>query len=325
MKYLSHIRRVAVTSALCALVFSLGRSGYLAEFLNQPNISAFLKYLETGRNVRFSTYLAAFSPHFVESPPAAVPEPEVKQLPSYAEIPEIWNQSGVKTDPEALLERPLQWQLVTAEPTVLIFHTHTTESYTQKDEPYWEVSAWRTLDPKYNMCAVGAEVGRLLTESGISVTLDDTVHDYPGYNGSYVRAQKTVKGALEQYPSVRLVLDLHRDASGEAGKQLRPLAEKDGEISARIMLVVGTSHENYEENLSLALKLHAQLESQFPGITRPLQLRSGRFNQDLHPGALLVEIGAAGNTQAEALTAARELAKAIIALRSGTMALTEKE
>jgi stage II sporulation protein P len=84
------------------------------------------------------------------------------------------------------------------------------------------------------------------------------------------------------------------------------------------MLVMGTNHENYEENLSLALKLHAQLEEQWPGITRPLQLRASRLNQDLHPGALLVEVGAAGNSHAEALTAARELAKAIIALRSGT-------
>lgn len=315
----SCFRRVAVTSALCVLAFWLGRSGYLTEILEQSNISAFLTYLETGRNVRFLPSLEAFSPHFVESPPANLPEkaPE-PTLPGYEEIPEIWNQSGVEADLKGLLEKPLTWKLVTAEPTVFIFHTHTTESYTPKNEPYVEVSRWRTLDPGYNMSALGAELGRLLTAAGISVALDGTVHDYPSYNGSYVRARKTLRSALEEYPGIRLVLDLHRDASGEGGHQLRTLAEKDGEVSAQIMLVVGTNHENYEENLSLALKLHAQLETQFPGITRPLQLRASRFNQDLHPGALLVEIGAAGNSHAEALAAVRELAKAITALRSGT-------
>lgn len=316
---------MVLASVLCALVFWLGNSGgfgYLAEFWNQPNIAAFLIYLETGRDVRFLPSLEVFSPHFVESPPAALPEqPPAPTLPSYEEIPDIWNQSGVKADLEGLLKEPLQWKLLTAEPTVLIFHTHTTESYTRKNEPYREVSPWRTLDSGYNMSNLGAEMGRLLTAAGISVALDSTIHDYPSYNGSYVRARKTLCEVLEQYPSIRLVLDVHRDAAGEEGKQLRTLAEREGETSAQIMLVVGTNHENYEENLSLALKLHAQLEKQFPGITRPLQLRSSRFNQDLHPGALLVEVGAAGNTHAEALTAARELAKAIIALSNGTKCL----
>lgn len=255
----------------------------------------------------------------MESPPAALPErPPEPTLPSYEDVPAVWNQSGVQADLEALLAEPLEWKLLTAEPTVLIFHTHTTESYTRRDEPYVEISSWRTLDKNYNMCAIGAEVGRLLTEAGISVVLDCTVHDYPGYNGSYVRARKTIRTALEQYPSIRLVLDLHRDASGEDGRQLRTLAETGSGTAAQLMPVVGTNHENFEENLSLALKLSAQLERQFPGITRPLQLRKSRFNQDLHPAALLVEVGAAGNTHAEALAAARELAKAIIALSNGT-------
>ena len=322
MDSLSRVLRVATAAVLCAVTFRLFSQGLpetLAALLSESNISAFLTQLETGRNVRFSPSLAAFSPHFVESPPAAMPEPAPEPtLPVYEAVPSVWNQSGVEADLAALLEAPLEWKLLTAEPTVLILHTHTTESYTQTDEPYVEVSSWRTLDAHYNMRSIGAEVGRLLTEAGISVVLEDTVHDYPGYNGSYVRARKTIRQALEQYPSIRLVLDLHRDASaGETG-QLRTLAQRDSQTAAQIMPVVGTNHEGYEENLSLALKLSAQLERQWPGITRPLQLRSSRFNQDLHPAALLVEVGAAGNTHTEALTAARELAKAIIALSNGT-------
>jgi stage II sporulation protein P len=84
------------------------------------------------------------------------------------------------------------------------------------------------------------------------------------------------------------------------------------------MLVMGTNHDNWEENLSLGVKLHAQLERQAPGIMRKLCLRPQRFNQDLCPGALLVEVGAAGNTRAEALRAAYQLAQAVAALSRGT-------
>lgn len=322
MDSLSRVLRLGIAAILCAVTLELFADGVpekVRTILSKPNISAFLTYLETGRNVRFSPSLSVFSPHFVESPPAALPDPTPEAtLPGYEEVPAVWNQSGVKADLAALLAQPLEWKLLTAEPTVLILHTHTTESYTKRDEPYVEVSSWRTLDGNYNMRSIGAEVGRLLTESGISVVLEDTVHDYPGYNGSYVRARKTIRKALEQYPSIRLVLDLHRDASGSEGRQLRTLAKTDSGTAAQLMPVVGTNHKNYEENLALALKLSAQLERQWPGITRPLQLRSSRFNQDLHPAALLVEVGAAGNTHAEALAAARELAKAIIALSNGT-------
>ena len=80
----------------------------------------------------------------------------------------------------------------------------------------------------------------------------------------------------------------------------------------------GLNHPDWEQKLSLALKLHAQLERQCPGITRPLVLRSQRFNQDMSPGALLVEVGAAGDSHDEALAAAEQLAKAIVALAKGT-------
>ena len=123
---------------------------------------------------------------------------------------------------------------------------------------------------------------------------------------------------LKENPQIQLILDLHRDAAGDEKNQMRTLAEVNGQPSAQLMLVVGTNHGAYEENLSLALKLHAQLETQAEGIMRPLQLRAQRFNQDLSPGALLIEVGAAGNSHPEARLAAEELAKAIVALARGT-------
>lgn len=230
---------------------------------------------------------------------------------------EVFYASAVSPDLSSLLARPLQWDLRSDAPSVLILHTHSTESYTHNGEPYAEVSSWRTLDENYNMLSIGRRVGQLLSEAGIGVVQDRSLHDYPSYNGSYVHARNAIEDYLEAYPSIRLVLDLHRDASG-GRDQLRTLAQVDGSPSAQLMLVLGTNHENYEENLSLALKLHTQLERQSPGITRPLQLRSQRFNQDLSPGALLVEVGAAGNSHAEAMTAAEQLAQAIIALARGT-------
>lgn len=315
--------RVGLSAILCALVFrlfSMGIPEKVVSWLTQPDTAAFLTYLETGRNVRFSPSLEAFSPDFVESPPASAPEPTQAPLPSFSdpESVEIYNASAKQPDMAALLAKPLTWQLRGEEPTVLILHTHTTESYTKTGQDYRETASWRTLAEDYNMLSVGQLVVQVLAEYGIPAIQDRSLHDYPSYNGSYTDARKSIREYLEEYPSIALVLDLHRDASEGSGGQLRTAASVEGQTAAQLMLVLGTNHEDYEENLSLALKLHAQLESQCPGITRPLQLRAARFNQDLSPGALLVEVGAAGNTHAEALLAARELAKAVAALAEGT-------
>lgn len=207
---------------------------------------------------------------------------------------------------------------------MLILHTHATESYTRaSDEDYKESAPYRTLDEDYNMVSVGTELARLLEAGGIGVIHDRTLHDYPSYNGSYNHARRSIEDYLAEYPSVRLVLDLHRDASGDNHSQLRTEAVVDGETSAQIMLVVGTNasglkHPNWEENLALALKLHVQLERLAPGICRYVNLRAQRFNQDESPGALIVEVGGAGNSHDEALRAARVLASAILDLAHGT-------
>ena len=119
------------------------------------------------------------------------------------------------------------------------------------------------------------------------------------------------------------MLDLHRDASEGTSGQLRTVAQLDGKTGAQLMFVVrcgnaGLKHPNGEENLSLALQLQFLLEEQHPGICRPISLRNQRLNQDLSTGALLVEVGAAGNTHEEALLAAQALAEAVIRLKNGT-------
>lgn len=315
--------RVGLTAILCAAVFrlcSMDLAGPIRTFLADPDTAAFLLYLETGRNVRFSPSSEAFSPDFVESPPPFLPEDREPVLPDFSgeSIPQVQYMASSRPDLPALLTEPLQWDLRGEEPTVLILHTHSTESYTKGTAAYKETSAYRTLEEDYNMLSIGALTVQLLQEQGIPAIQDRTVHDYPSYNGSYSHARKSISQYLEQYPSLQLILDLHRDASEGSSGQLRTLANVDGTRSAQLMVVIGANHSGYEANLSLGLKLHAQLELQAPGITRPLQLRASRFNQDLLPGALLIEVGAAGNTRDEALLAARQLASAITDLAAGT-------
>lgn len=323
MHSLHRARRVGLTAILCALVLRLWDAGVpeiVAAWVTQPNTTAFLIYLETGRDVRFSSSSEAFSPDFVESPPPSLPEPTEPPIPTFsdAETIEVYYAADKNPDLDALLAQPLHWELYGEEPTVLILHTHSTESYTRSGEDYTETSAWRTLEENYNMLSIGQRVAQILEENGIPTLQDRELHDYPSYNGSYADARRSIRAYLEEYPSIELVLDLHRDASGEETSQMRTLATVNGQPSAQLMVVLGTNHEAYEENLALGLKLHAQLETQAPGIARPLQLRAARFNQDLCPGALLIEVGAAGNTHPEALLAAEELAKAITALARGT-------
>ena len=221
---------------------------------------------------------------------------------------------------EALLLSPLSWDLRGNPPKVLLLHTHTTEGYTGE---YKETEPFRTLDEKHNMLSIGDEVARILEEAGIGVIHDRTVHDYPSYNDSYENARQTIQRHLEENPDICLVLDIHRDASDIGGAQFATQGTVDGLPSAQLMMVVGTDatgnyHPNWQENLALALKLSAVLEWSDPGLTRPISLREHRFNMDLTPGSLIVEVGAAGNTHSEALRAARALARGILKLAGGT-------
>ena len=236
--------------------------------------------------------------------------------PEDLELVEIFNASDYQPALEQLLLCPEDLTLGSEAPTVLIIHTHTTESYTG-DISY--VEPYRTLDEKANMLAIGAEVARVLELAGITVIHDRNIYDYPDYNGAYNASREAVQGYLAEYPTISLVLDLHRDAAaGDAG-QLKTQATVAGQDAAQLMLVVGTDgtglrHPNWEQNLSLALKLNVLLEQEDPGITRPISLRRQRFNADLSPGSLLIEVGAAGNTLEEAILAANALARAIIKL-----------
>ena len=321
--------RIGGLAILFALLLRLGGSNIpqeVSEFLNEPTISSWIIYLETGRIVRFSPSFPEMEVFSLESHAPDVPE--LTPLPAFS--PEDGTAVTVKSNTDLtpnlqeLITAPLSWDLTAKEPTVLILHTHGTESYTkQPEESYTESSAFRTLDKQYNMISLGDHLAKLLEKGGIQVVHDRELHDYPSYSGSYSHARKSIATYLKEYPSIRLVLDLHRDASGDDDNQMRTYATVNGTPSAQLMLVVGTNgtgleHPNWEENLALGLKLHTQCERISSGIMRYVNLRAQRFNQDLSPGALIVEVGAAGNTHTEAMTAIDVLAKAILSLADGS-------
>ena len=313
-----------VAAVLCAAVLWMGAAGVfrpLANLLQNADVVSFLIYLETGRNVRFSPSLEKPADHVGESPPAM--QLAQWELPVFssadAQTVKIYNTSGKEPELERLLTQPLTWDLTGSSPTVLIIHTHATESYTKQGENYTESSAFRTLDEDYNMIAIGDRVAEILSSNGISVLHDRDLHDYPSYDGSYASSREAIREYQSRYPGILLVLDLHRDASGDLNNQFRPVVQLDGQSTAQLMLVMGCGHEAWQENLALGLKLQVLLERAAPGITRPLCLRSQQFNQDLSPGALLIEMGAAGNTHDEARRAAEQLAYAIVALSRGCL------
>lgn len=306
---------------LLRLLFG-GALAPLIRALTRPETVAVLMYLETGRVVRpynAMTYPAESAiPEWTQPPP---PAPVFTQ--EDLSLLSLDNETGYDPDLSALAAAPLNWDLSGSGPAVLILHTHGTESYTPSPgEIYQESGDYRTLDEGYNMISVGDRVAARLEKAGIGVIHDRDLHDYPSYNASYSNARASIEAILEDNPSICLVLDLHRDAAAVGDGQMDTSAQIGGQEAAQLMIVVGTDdggldHPNWQENLSLALKLQIQLERMYPGLCRPLNLCAERFNGDESPGALLIEVGAAGNTRPEALLAADALADGIIALAQG--------
>ena len=321
--------RLVLQTGAAALVFALGLRLLCAlpsaEWLDRQKLISFLFFAETGHRISFIPETQPAEP----TAPTLSAEPAALPVFTEADASRVRVRSGwgYEADVPALLQTPLQWELSQKQPTVLILHSHATESY-QNTENYTESSAFRTLDTRYNMVSIGAALKSRLEDAGIQVLHAEDLHDYPSYNGSYDQSRQTAQQYLSQHPEILLILDLHRDAlEDSSGNQTGPTISVPGGDAARLMLVVGSDfggqeHPQWQQNLALAVKLQAQLEDRYPGICRDISFRSQRFNQDLSPGAILVEVGAAGNTRQEALLAADCLAQAILDLAHGVK--TEK-
>ncbi len=233
----------------------------------------------------------------------------------------VKNRSGKVFDltKELAKKLTLSLQKNKKEPQVLIVHTHTTEGYLTYDADYYNpADVERTHDRSRNVCAAGDAIVQALKEAGITAVQDTTVHDSPQYTGAYARSEQTVKAALEKYPSVKVVLDIHRDAIlPDDTTRVKPTATVNGKKAAQMMIIAGVvstealPHPNWQQNFRFALELQKSLAGQYPDLMRPLYLVASRYNQHLSPGYLLVEIGTDVNTVEEAVYSGSLLGKTL--------------
>lgn len=197
---------------------------------------------------------------------------------------------------------------------VIIYHTHTCESYTQTEENTYKASGnFRTTDLEHSVVRVGKELESRLKKYKFNVIRSENKHDYPAYSGSYERSLKTVQSLLKKNNEAEIIFDVHRDAIG-SGSTFAPTVEINGEKVAQLMFVIGTNdgggkHPNWKNNLKFAVKIQETANELYPGLFRNINLRSATFNQKVTNAASIIEVGATGNTLEEACASMKYLAE----------------
>ena len=244
--------------------------------------------------------------------PTPAPTPEIVPFTDDTGM-EIRNKTDLEADIAALMAEPLVQNLGAEGPQILIIHTHGTEAYLPAaGEEYTPSDPYRTTDPERSVIRVGDALCSALEEYGLRVLHDRTLYDYPSYAGSYERAAASIEAYLAEYPDIALVLDVHRDAIGDASTVYKTCAAANG--TAQVMLVCGTDeyleHPLWRENLKLALAMQAAAMSANGTLMRPIHLAPERYNQQYTTGSLIIEVGTNGNTLSEALAAAELFGRA---------------
>ena len=194
---------------------------------------------------------------------------------------------------------------------ILIFHTHSCESYTPSEKyQYSQTGNYRTTDKNYSVIRVGNELENYLKQYNINVIHDTSYHDYPSYTGSYTRSLQTVENILKTNQS-DIIIDLHRDAVGSR-PDYAPTVKIGEDYSAQIMFVIGTNegglwHPNWQQNLKFAVKVQQKAEEMYPGLFKPIMLTKSRYNQHTGKYANIMEIGSTGNTLDQCLNSMKYL------------------
>ena len=237
------------------------------------------------------------------------------------------NTRQTAADIAAEIENPLPFAIEpnSPDPQVLVMHTHATEDY-RLSAGLWFApgDGARSTDCSVNMCAVGRVVADTLNAAGINTLHDETLNDYPSYTGSYANSRAVVQQYLARYPSIKVVLDVHRDAiETESGSRYAPVCTVDGRQAAQVMIICGCDNgttvqlPGWRQNLRFAAAWERSMEGMYPGFTRPVLFSYRFYNQDLTTGSLLIEIGGHGNNLNEALYAGQLAAKGLAAALLG--------
>lgn len=199
---------------------------------------------------------------------------------------------------------------------IIIFHTHTCESYTPTPANNYIASGnFRTTDLNFSVARVGTELSNYLNIMGFNSIHDVSYHDYPAYTGSYTRSLATINNVLKANPNIEFVIDLHRDALGSSSSY-GPTVQIGDEVASQLMFVIGTdggglNHPDWLYNFKLAVKIQEKANLMYPGLFRPIVLRDSRYNQHVAKGACIIEVGATGNTLEQCNTSMKYLAKVI--------------
>jgi stage II sporulation protein P len=173
---------------------------------------------------------------------------------------------------------------------------------------------------------VGDEIARQLERAGYQVIHDKTIYDRQ-YGGAYDRSKIMVERTLKEHPEIEITLDIHRDAiQNDKGVKTRPVAEVEGKRAAQIMMITGveegtvTDFPNWAKNLSFAVQLQGQMNADFPGLTRPIFFTARKYNMNLTPYSLLVEVGSDANTLEQAVYAGALFGSALARWMDGHVA-----
>ena len=315
-------RMAALGAVMVAGHIALNALGYesyaaAAETISAEGFRTVVTSLSALSNTEESTPVPTVT--ILPSTPVPTASPSPTPLVMNTIIPggiRIDNATDYAIDTAKLLTEGPDLVLTKGQPQILIIHTHSSEAYTMDDfDVYTPSDTTRTQDTKYNVVRVGDALTDALRDYGLEVIHDRSIYDYPSYTGSYTRAGEAIGQYLTKYPSIALVIDLHRDAIGSGDVVYKTIAEDVDAPCAQTMFVVGTDaggleHPNWQQNLKLALYLQAAVHLQHPTLQRPVKLVQERYNQQLTGGSLILEVGSNGNTLAEALRAIEFFAEA---------------
>lgn len=219
-------------------------------------------------------------------------EDNAKLLAAALELPELGAADGLS---------------LADEPQVLIYHTHTSESFLPFGDRCDSDYPIRSSDCSRNMTAVGDAICEALARRGISSVHDCRVHDYPMFTGAYYRSAETLLENLEEYPSIKIAIDLHRDGIlNDDASVTAPVAEINGKTAAQFMIITGcdspeTEIPDYIKNFKLACLIQSSAEELYPTLARPVLFDYRNYNQSLFAGDLLIEVGSQGNSLGEAV------------------------
>lgn len=227
--------------------------------------------------------------------------------------------SFYKLDIKSLLEQKADLNIKNkSEPTILVYHSHTTESYTLLDVGYYTKSLdLRSDDKSKNMVRVGDELCEYLERQGFKIIHDKKIHD-KDYSGAYDSSRKVVEKYLEEYPSIEITIDVHRDDITYDNKtKVKPTATVNGKKAARMMLIAGAEYgsvknfPDWEYNLRFDLAVQKKVNEMYKGLMRPILFSERRYNMFETKNSFLLEIGTDANTLDEACYSARLFATAL--------------